>query len=116
MASGLGQNAIASLLVAGGADVSILNQEGESPLDHAEYRKNDDIMKLLKEAIEKVTGDEAEGECGLRVSVVDVSWLVGVRVSWRRRGGGGGGGGWPWDLPPPPPPEFGEFNNRLNSV
>ena len=64
MASGLGRSAIASLLVAGGADVSILNQEGESPLNHAECRKNDDIIKLLKEAIEKVTGEEAEGKSG----------------------------------------------------
>ena len=63
VASGLGRGAIASLLLAGGADVNILNQEGESPLEHAEYRKHDDLIKLLKDALEKATGETAaEGE------------------------------------------------------
>ena len=66
MASGLGRGAIASLLLAGGADSNIQNQEGESPLDHAEYGKHEDLIKLLKDALEKATGETAaEGEgCG----------------------------------------------------
>ena len=49
---------VEQILIAGGAEASTLNQEGESPLDHAEYRKHDDIIKLLKEAMEKITGGD----------------------------------------------------------
>ena len=58
MASRLGREALTALLIAAGANSIVLNEEGESPLDHAQ---NDYIIKLLKEAMEKVTeGDTGE--------------------------------------------------------
>ena len=62
LASGLGRSAIASLLLAGGADIHALNQEGEAPLDHAKCRSHDDIIHLLEEATEKGSGTDPEGE------------------------------------------------------
>ena len=62
MASGLGRSAIASLLLAGGADVQPLNQEGESPLDHAKCRNHESIINLLGDAMEKAPSGDAEGE------------------------------------------------------
>ncbi len=62
LASGLGRSAIASLLIAGGADVQAVNQEGEFPLDHARCRNHDDIIHLLEEAIEKGSGTDPGGE------------------------------------------------------
>ena len=43
---------MASLLVAHGADVNILNNEGKSPLDVAAVAQHGAIVHLLEEAME----------------------------------------------------------------
>lgn len=61
MAAGLGRSAITSLLIAAGADVSIQNQEGETPRMHAEYGNHDDVAKVLREAVEMESVNRDEG-------------------------------------------------------
>ena len=61
MAAGLGRAAITSLLIAAGADVSIQNQEGETPRMHAEYGNHDEVAKVLREAVEMESVNRDEG-------------------------------------------------------
>ena len=61
MAAGLGRAAITSLLIAAGADVSIQNQEGETPRMHAEYGSHDEVAKVLREAVEMESVNRDEG-------------------------------------------------------
>ncbi len=61
MAAGLGRSAITSLLIAAGSDVSIQNQEGETPRMHAEYGNHDDVAKVLREAVEMESVNRDEG-------------------------------------------------------
>ncbi|KAL5499603.1 hypothetical protein EMCRGX_G011054 [Ephydatia muelleri] len=62
VAAGLGLSAIVSLLLAGGASVRQLNTEEESPLTHAEYANQQEIVKLLRTALEQEGGELVEND------------------------------------------------------
>ncbi len=48
--------AIVSLLIAGGAEIGVENQEGETPQMYAEYRNHENVAKLLQEASDQNMG------------------------------------------------------------
>ena len=59
-----------------GASVRQLNTEGESPLTHAEYANQQEIVKLLRAALEQEGGELVEndgdflwGACVLKIDV-----------------------------------------------
>ena len=78
LAGGLGRSAIASLLLAGGADVHVVNQEGESPLDHAKCRNHGAIIDLLEEAMTKGCSKDADGEM-VKKGGGQKGWWTGLR-------------------------------------
>ena len=66
MACERGDRDMVALLVASGADISIVNKEGESPMDCAKYREFNDVIKLLEEAKKRTEG-WSEGQIELRI-------------------------------------------------
>ncbi|KAL5499607.1 hypothetical protein EMCRGX_G011058 [Ephydatia muelleri] len=62
VAAGLGLSTIVSLLLAGGASVRQLNTEEESPLTHAKYANQQEIVKLLRTALEQEGGELVEND------------------------------------------------------
>ena len=76
MAAGLGRAAITSLLIAAGADVSIQNQEGETPRMHAEYGNHDEVAKVLREAVEMESVNRDEGRKMEKAKKKNMLWIL----------------------------------------
>ncbi len=59
-----------SLLIAGGAEIGVENQEGETPQMYAEYGNHDNVAKLLREA-----GDQNKGKSDGRLALPSIHVL-----------------------------------------